>query len=832
MWVLALALIGCSQPEPEYAPPPVLEGAPIAGAAEGTLDLPVGTPLGGYSARCSCLSGQSRQDGRDSAYSTSFVESTGIHTRAQIKVVWLGNGDDALVLIHTDVIYANDNIIAKVTEQLEAATGEELSGRVVLSTNHSHHSYGPFADQGHFYLGGDLYNSEIFARYVHDVVEVALEAHESREPVAIGTSWAVDWDPNDTVYRDRRGENNDLPMWDDIEHNGKDPHLNMLRIDRLDGSPMAAVFTFGVHGITISERNSLVSGDTPAAIEMAFQESFDEPVVVMHLQGAGGDASPAGTDREYAKTENVGEKARPLIYELWEDTPTSADPIRMETASRHIWQFPEEIKVTRNGTVDLYYPPQIPVEDADPDDIIYNEDGSIASPLDEFNAPNGAAFCGNGDFQIPLGSIGSDAAPYAACIDVGVMSVLVHSFFDLEPETLELPFKETLKAGTTVSRFGPIPTRLPDGTVETRDVFGGFFPGEVTAMYAEQWRRRVSAELGHPLAWTVGYAQDHEGYLLIPEDWLVGGYEPNISLWGPLQGEYIMENMLQYGDEVLNTDVREDPDPWGTYGPTEYDDVPLPTEQPDLTPNAGTRLEVLPEYFWAAAEIEPSLETPEQLPRLTGIAQVLWEGGDPAVDLPRVVLERLEGEDWVEVTSHSGRPITDSFTDILTGHTPDPLFPSSAEQTHYWWAGWQAVGHDGSRVSLPLGTYRLSVSGHRYTGGADHWPWPSEAYTVHGDAFELVAAPIQLEATADGYWAWFDGPANGYRMIDVAGDSRGRNPVRTTLTFDITTATGTESVTVEAVEVANGRSRFVVDTALALSVEVSDPAGNEGAIGL
>ena len=43
----------------------------------------------------------------------------------------------------------------------------------------------------------------------------------------------------------------------------------------------------------------------------------------------------------------------------------------------------------------------------------------------------------------------------------------------------------------------------------------------------------------------VGYAQDHEGYLLTVEDWLSGGYEPSINIWGPLQGEYMMEQALK-----------------------------------------------------------------------------------------------------------------------------------------------------------------------------------------------------------------------------------------------------------------------------------------------
>ena len=832
MWVLFLALIGCSTPEATYEPPPVELGAPVAGAAEGTLDLPVGTPLGGYSARCGCIGGISRQDARDSAYSTAFVESTGIHTRAGIKVVWLDNGDGAFVLVHTDVIYANDNLVTHIADQLGAATGIDLTGRVVLSTNHSHHSYGPFADQGHFTLGGDVYNAEIFHRYVAEVMEVALDAYASREPVALGVGWQRDWDPNDRVYRDRRGENNELEVWPDGDMaTGKDPHLNMLRIDRLDGSPMAAVFTFGIHGISVPDNNSLVSTDSPGALEIAFQEEFDEQVIVMHLQGAGGDASPAGRDSGYARAENVGRQAAPLLLDLWTRTPTASEPIRMETASRHIWQYPTDMRVTRDGTTDLRYAPLVDIDDADPDNEVFAEDGSILSPIDEFNAPNGGAFCGEGTINIPVGvagSLGADIPPFDSCVEVGFMAGVIELLMGLEEGTFETPFKESLKAGTTVSRFGPVPTLMPDGSEENIDVFGGFFPGEVTAMYAEQWRRRSAAELGHPMAWTVGYSQDHEGYLLIPEDWLVGGYEPSIALWGPLQGEHIMEGMLQYADDVLNTDVREDTDPWGYYAPTEYEDKPLPTLQPDMTPNAGTVLTELPEYYWVPPFIEASTETPAQVERVKDIVQLTWEGGDPAVDLPEIVLERLDGETWAPVTTRSGRPVTDTFQDILTGHTPDPLGPADVEQRHYWWAGWQAVAHDGERAGLPVGTYRLVAHGKRYTGGAETWPWPSEDYTIEGQSFEIVPTTIETEATSDGFWAWIDAPDNGFRSIDIDGESQGRNPVRS-LTLSApppNEVDGPISLELEPVEIAGGRARFVTEPVVGATVE--DVAGNIG----
>jgi len=832
MILLLLALLGCNPvdtAEVEY--PDLVPGPPMAGAAEGTLDLPIGTPMGGYSARCTCLSGMSRPDSRDSAYSTSFVESAGVQMRPGIKVIWLANGDDHLVIAKADVIYSYDALVSEITRQLEAATGEDLQGKVVLATNHSHFSYGPFSDQIHFYLGGDYYNEEIFERFAQQVVEVALEAYEGLQPAAIGTGWARDWDPNNEIYRDRRGENNDLAVWDDAEPGyGKDPYLNVLRVDTADGDPLALMFTFGIHGVANSDNSALISPDAAGGLEVGLQEAFDHPVVVMHAQGAGGDASPAGRDHGGAKVESLGELARDRIMALWADIPTTTDPIRLETASRHIWEYYSQIRVTRNGTVDWYYKPLD--EYFQPDNIIYDENGDIISPIDEFRAPYGAAFCGNGSFDIPVGDIGATVFPYDACMDVELMTRLLYAFFELPEGSIPLPLPSSFKAGTTATRFGPLPTVTPEGEVVDRDLLVGFFPGEPLAMYTEQWRRRVQAELGYDMPLLVGYAQDHEGYLLIPEDWLVGGYEPNIAIWGPLQGEHIMEGVLTTVREVLDTDVREDPDPNGWYAPVEYPDRPLPEVRPDTTESAGTRLTEPPDaYFWLPEGFELSLDIPEEVPRVQGQVQLAWLGGDPGVDNPVVALERLDGESWVPVTSHSGRPITDTFQDILVAWTPDPLYPASAEQTHYWWAVWQAVGHDFDRAGLPLGTYRLRVTGQRYLGESATWPWDTTPYTFDSDPFEVVPAEIAVTLGDGGLWASIPAPADSYRLVDIDGRSTGDNPVRGTLHVEVQTDSETLSHDIAPTTISDGRSWIPVDLTDAVSVTVTDAWGNTGSTG-
>ncbi len=833
--LLALSLFACNgdvvSPDPEDWPD-LVAGAPRAGAAERALDLPLGGPLGGYSSRCGYLGGGSAQDRRQSPYTVNWAESTGVQTRQQVRVIWLDNGDDHLVLAKADAIYSYDGLVEAITQRLEEETGLELSGRVVLATSHTHAGIANFSDQYHFYLGGDMYNEEVFRRFRDDTVEAALAAHDALEPVAIGAAWARDWDPDDRVYRDRRGENDATRVqgWDDLPVGyDKDPYLHVLRIDRLDGSPLAMTVTFGMHGTILDGDNPMVSTDSTGGLEAGLEEAFDSEVMVMHLQGAGGDASPAGRDDGYARNESIGELARPLILDVWEQVSVSSDPITLETASRHVSQERDQLRVTRNGLVDWHYAPYVEGQTAD--DQVFDAAGDILSPIDEFNTQYGGAFCGSDAPLIPGFSVGSEVYPYSACVDVEAISAVLLGIFGLDE--VPLPMPESQEAGTTATRLGPLMTLGEDGTFTSEDLLVSFMPAEPAAMYTEQWRRRVRDEIGDEMSLLVGYAQDHEGYFLIPEDWLAGGYEPNINIWGPLQAEHVMEGVLEYVDSVLGTDVREPVDPLGWWPMTDYEDKPLPDAQPDVTPEAGEVIDTVSEDFWLPLDLALDLVVPEQVPRVQGLVQLAWRGGDPGVDLPRVVIERQEGGGWEEVTSRSGRPITDTMADILVAWTPDPLKPWQDPQVHQWWAGWQAVGHVNDRAGLPLGTYRLRVDGQSYLGGSETWPWATEAYSVTSDPFELVPAGVTVVAGGGGYEAWIQAPADGYRLVDIDGSSRGENPLRGELTLTWTHADGSESS--ETVEAQVSGTRAVLAASPpggAVTLTVTDTHGNTGSMAL
>ena len=124
---LAAGLIGCDEDKAERTPVKLAAGAPMAGVANGLIDFPVGTPLGGYSSRCNIMGSDGRVDKRTSAYTTAFTSSAGVHTRSRAQALWLTNGDQDLVLIKADVIYIFDAMVRDLEERLSHATGRDLA---------------------------------------------------------------------------------------------------------------------------------------------------------------------------------------------------------------------------------------------------------------------------------------------------------------------------------------------------------------------------------------------------------------------------------------------------------------------------------------------------------------------------------------------------------------------------------------------------------------------------------------------------------------------------------------------------------------------------------
>lgn len=747
-------------------------GPASAGAARVTMNLPIAGPIAGHVDRASVLWAVD-----DAQVVDGTLPSSGVWVPPRITAVWLDNESESVLLVKADTFGASETLAAAAQVAVEEASGRDLAGRVIVVSSHTHAGHGGLRDQTHWAPWTGSYNHERLTRLIEQTEEVAVDAWRARQPVHIGASITLEWNDGVAIL-DPRSENDGIALWPDYVSGVGGP-MHVLRIDDLDGDPILAMVTAGIDNDSLGPENTLVSGEVSGIFERALDNMIGPDAIAMHLPGASTDSAvaapgPVGADA-------VGYQLADRAYVAWSDTPTGRDPIRLEAVTRHAWQYLDEVVVLRSGDVHMHYEEPRP---RGADGIVYTESGAITSPLEEFATLSGA-LC-----EPTLADLGpalaTDAVPYVQCIDAGQFARSVNELWGMD-HTEEQILNEAAKAGVGALRLGPIPTRFANDRIDNDELLMGFVPGPTSPLLVEQFARRSqTADIAHP--WLIGSSIDHEGTMLVPEDWLVGGEAIDSGLWGPLQSEYLLEFLVGTIQEVLLDQRIENSDPWGFYAPPTLPTRNLPRQLADPTPTAGTILEDLPADFPLPFGAAPDITTATTL--RGDVVQLAWQGGDPLVDSPEVWVERLDQGAWHPLTTPAGRPMDTTRGDVVLVH--HPMVDNGVTQ-HLWWAGWQALSAGTDRLSLDKGPYRLRVAGHHAVGEADRWPRPTTTYEVVGRSVSLEAR--QFEIVVDPPGVWLSIPSlDGWRAVDPLGSGGpGPYPVRAPVSY--TWAQGTQTGT-------------------------------------
>ncbi|MDB4958862.1 MAG: Alkaline ceramidase domain protein [Myxococcales bacterium] len=784
-----------------------------AGAADNVLDIPVGTALGGYTARAGFLGSAGVVDARKVKISGTFNPSIGVEAAPRVKAIALTAGPETVVFLKVDMIFVYEGMLYDLEQRL----GPEYAGKVIITSSHSHSSWAQFTGNGAIKLGSGQLRQIVYDRYLETFERTARDALEARRPAKLGVFVDTSFDPQNVVNHDRRGENNMLPGG-----NKKDDHLVLLRIDGTDNVPIAILPIFGEHGTLNGEENPLASSDAPGALERGLQEQFDTKVVVMHVQSAGGDNSPSGHGGidcnvkpgapsdpclSWATEEGHGRGAAPILYAAWQAAGAAMrDTIELEMLTRSIetGPYPDTFKL-RDGAL-TYAPFDLT---RTPDGKIYDDAGKIISPIDEFNAPVGAGLCESATAMFPAAAIaGTDGLlPYGSCLRLDVAGSILGDIFKIDFGLDDShPICQTTR--TTISAL-----RLGDYVI-------GTMPGELTVMLAQYLRDKSPVGADHTIL--VGYSQGHVGYMLEPEDWLQGGYEPSVTFWGPLEAEYIANRLLELMPLAM-TPMRED----GTTASATRVATATMVDGLDIddpAPMAGTVPATVPVDTWARTGHPAQAQPAAQIARVSGTATFVWLGDDPNVQTPHVTLERetMPGT-YTRVARRSGRVVDD--VEVTIAYTPEPL-QRSGPQTHVWVAEWQAVPWQGAvgfdsldeRGGVPLGNYRFHVDG--------------KGWTLDSQPFQVIAGglvPTAIRGSTIQITARWHAP-KGWRLMDMSLASNQPVPVRSqAVTVDLLSAANATLSTTTMNTDANG-SVSIPNNALATSARVIDRFGNTSTV--
>ena len=85
---------------------------------------------------------------------------------------------------------------------------------------------------------------------------------------------------------------NPCPPDEEVESVGPiDPEIGVLRIDRLDGTPLAVIYNFACH-LYMGTPQGGITADFPGFASRVIEENLGHDCMALFLQGAGGDQSP------------------------------------------------------------------------------------------------------------------------------------------------------------------------------------------------------------------------------------------------------------------------------------------------------------------------------------------------------------------------------------------------------------------------------------------------------------------------------------------------------------------------------------------------------------
>lgn len=216
-------------------------------------------------------------------------QSTGVHDPLFQKVVALDDGRTQFFLVSTDVALFSpafyDQFCAELKQQ---ASIDRRNIWWTVTHTHSAPELGP-PGLGRAFLSG-RYDHEPDWEYARAVkqklIAAILEARSNLVParISVGTTTA-----NANINRRSRDVDGHISLG--LNPDGPvDRQVGLIRLDRLDGSPIALIVNYAMHGTVLSGKNQLITGDAPGIVAAYVEQKLGAPM--LYINGAAGDVAP------------------------------------------------------------------------------------------------------------------------------------------------------------------------------------------------------------------------------------------------------------------------------------------------------------------------------------------------------------------------------------------------------------------------------------------------------------------------------------------------------------------------------------------------------------
>ncbi|MFL5787659.1 MAG: neutral/alkaline non-lysosomal ceramidase N-terminal domain-containing protein [Flavisolibacter sp.] len=225
----------------------------------------------------------------DSQYLLGYKErkSTGVHDSIYEKVLVMDDGLTQFILISSDICLFSPVEYEHLAKNVKNKYGIEKT-QIWWTVTHTH-SAPELGGEGIKLISGrdnHVRDTNYTAIVEKKLMEGIAEARMKLEPARLGAGWGFSQaninrraiDINGTASL---GLNPDGPV---------DRRIGLLKIDRVNGKPLAIIANYPIHGTVLGENSNEISGDVPGIVAAYVEGKTGAPV--LFINGAAGNLAP------------------------------------------------------------------------------------------------------------------------------------------------------------------------------------------------------------------------------------------------------------------------------------------------------------------------------------------------------------------------------------------------------------------------------------------------------------------------------------------------------------------------------------------------------------
>jgi len=222
------------------------------------------------------LTGESTEGGF-MGYAVPAQRGTGIHVRPRSRAFIFVDQDTGLrtVYISTDLCMGDQMVKYAVVEKVQAALGPSLytHENIIFSGTHTHGTPGGLGGTALVDITTFGFLKNNFDAAVLGISQSIIRAHNNLRPGTVKINSGILKDAN--INRSPASYDKNPQAEKDQYDGNADTLMTILRLDGTDGSKIGMISFFPVHGTSMNNTNTLVSGDNKGYASQLFEKAYN-----------------------------------------------------------------------------------------------------------------------------------------------------------------------------------------------------------------------------------------------------------------------------------------------------------------------------------------------------------------------------------------------------------------------------------------------------------------------------------------------------------------------------------------------------------------------------